>query len=797
MPILRALQSRRTRQTGKLRHVSTHARSRYLSTTALARAEAFHSQLEDPSTSALLNSLKTQPKTPQTLTEKIVQRYAVGLPEGKLVRAGDYISLAPHRCMTHDNSWPVILRYMSMGASKLHDKTQLVMTLDHDVQNKSESNLKKYKQIEEFAKAQGILDFYPAGRGIGHQIMVEEGYAWPGTLSVASDSHSNMYGGVGCLGTPIVRSDAASVFATGRTWWQIPPIARVTFTGTLPAGVTGKDVIVALCGLFDNDEVLNHAIEFTGSEETMASLLVDSRLTIANMTTEWGALTGLFPIDHTLERWLRYKATEAAMLDDRTTRQRITHEKVDELLANRLTADPNAVYAKQLYLNLSTLSPYVSGPNSVKIATPLNELAPQNIKINRAYLVSCTNSRASDLAAAAKVFKDAAKAKSGIIPKIANGVQFYIAAASTPEQEAAEAAGDWQAMLDAGAQPMRTGCAQCIGLGAGLLEPGEVGISASNRNFKGRMGSRDAHAYLASPEVVAASALSGVISGPGAFQVPTDWSGVEHGFGTGMPRTTENDLNDLLQQMESLIERSESVVDASEAAVEVLPGFPERISGEIVFCDADNINTDGIYPGSLTYQDYVSKEDMARACMRNYDPEFKNIARPNDILVAGRSFGVGSSREQAATAILAKQIPLVVASSFGNIFARNSINNALMGLEVPRLVERLRSHFSSESTSSSSSSTSKPAIPEPTANEQSLDTPPPGPVEPHERRLTRRTGWMLMWDVARSVVEVQEGPGGAVWTERVGELPANVQAIIAAGGLEGWVRAEIGKAGCQ
>jgi len=123
--------------------------------------------------------------------------------------------------------------------------------------------------------------------------MVEEGFAWPGTLSVASDSHSNMYGGVGCLGTPIVRSDAASVFATGRTWWQIPPIARVTFTGTLPAGVTGKDVIIALCGLFDNGEVLNHAIEFTGSEETMASLLIDSRLTIANMTTEWGALTAL------------------------------------------------------------------------------------------------------------------------------------------------------------------------------------------------------------------------------------------------------------------------------------------------------------------------------------------------------------------------------------------------------------------------------------------------------------------------------------------------------------------------
>lgn len=333
----------------------------------------------------------------------------------------------------------------------------------------------------------------------------------------------------------------------------------------------------------------------------------------------------------------------------------------------------------------------------------------------------------------------------------------------------------------------------------GLLEPGEVGISASNRNFKGRMGSRDAQAYLASPEVVAASALSGVISGPGAYQVPAGWSGVEHGFGTGMPRTTEHELGDFLQQMESLIQRGESAVGASEAAVETLPGFPERISGEIIFCDADNINTDGIYPGTLTYQDNVSKEDMARACMQNYDPEFNSIAKPNDILVAGRSFGVGSSRKQAATAILAKQIPLVVASSFANIFARNSINNALMGLELPRLVERLRSHFSKAASAPASSSTpnfsssSKSAILEPTANEQPLDTPPPGPVEAHERQLTRRTGWTLTWNVARSIVEVQEGPGGAVWTERVGELPVNIQAIIAAGGLEGWVKAEIGK----
>jgi homoaconitate hydratase len=184
-------------------------------------------------------------------------------------------------------------------------------------------------------------------------------------------------------GTPIVRTDAASIWATGKTWWQIPPIARVTFTGVLPIGVTGKDVIVALCGLFNNDEVLNHAIEFTGSEETMRSLPVDDRLAIANMTTEWGALTGLFPIDSVLRSWLRAKATTSAMLGSESSApSRFTHEALADLFENQPTADPGAKYAKSLYLNLSTLSPFVSGPNSVKVATPINKLEAQHIKLN-------------------------------------------------------------------------------------------------------------------------------------------------------------------------------------------------------------------------------------------------------------------------------------------------------------------------------------------------------------------------------------------------------------------------------
>lgn len=264
---------------------------------------------------------------------------------------------------------------------------------------------------------------------------------------------------------------------------------------------------------------------------------------------------------------------------------------------------------------------------------------------------------------------------------------------------------------------------------------------------------------------MAASALSGTISGPGVFKVPADWSGVEHGFGTGLEKTTEGELGSIIQQLDSLIERVESAEGASGSATEIIPGFPKEISGEILFCDADHINTDALYPGRLTYQDNVSQEEMARACMQTYDPSFDRIAKPNDVLVGGYNFGCGSSREQAATALLARQIPLVVSGSFGNIFARNCINNAMMTLTLPRLVERLRVCFPAPLSSTG--------------------------VARHQ--LTRRTGWTLTWDIQRSVVEVQEGEQGESWVEKVGDLPANVQAIIAAGGLESWCRAEIAK----
>ncbi|ONH68796.1 Homoaconitase, mitochondrial [Cyberlindnera fabianii] len=659
----------------------------------------------------------------QNLTEKIVQKYAVGLPQGKVVQSGDYVSIKPAHCMSHDNSWPVALKFMGLGAKAVKDNRQVVMTLDHDVQNKSEKNLEKYRNIEKFAGEQGV-DFYPAGRGIGHQIMIEEGYAFPLNLTVASDSHSNTYGGIGSLGTPIVRTDAASIWATGQTWWQIPPVAKVELKGRLPKGVTGKDVIVALCGAFNNDEVLNHAIEFVGDH--IDELPVDYRLTIANMTTEWGALSGLFPVDETLINWYKNRLEVLPQ-----PHPRVNEQTVQNLIDNAMGPDKDAYYAKHLTLDLESLSPYISGPNSVKISNSLADLSAKNMKVNKAYLVSCTNSRLSDIKAAADVVKG---------HKIAEGVEFYIAAASSNVQKDAEDIGAWNTLLEAGAIPLPAGCGPCIGLGTGLLKEGEIGISATNRNFKGRMGSKDALAYLASPEVVAASAVLGKIGGPEEI----DGSPV-HGA-QGIKKTI------------TIPPKPTSTSDdAASSGVEVLEGFPKSIEGELILCDADNINTDGIYPGKYTYQDDVPREKMAEVCMENYDAEFGQKTGPGDIIISGFNFGTGSSREQAATAILARDMKLVVAGSFGNIFSRNSINNALLTLEIPDLINMLRDKYK--------------------------DAP---------EELTRRTGWFLRWDVDSATVTVRDGKDGEiVLQQKVGELGTNLQDIIIKGGLEGWVRSEL------
>ena len=314
------------------------------------------------------------------------------------LRAGDFLSIRPHRSMTHDNTSAVMSKFKGIGAKKIKDPRQLVFALDHDIQNRDESNLKKYRSIEAFAKEQGV-DFYPAGSGIGHQIMVERGYVVPGSFVVASDSHSNMYGALGAVGTPIVRTDAAAVWATGEFWWQIPRSIQVVLEGKLPEGATGKDVIITLCGLYNHDECLNAAVEFTGPG--VASLSMDARLSISNMTTEWGPLVGWFPVDAVTIAYLRgvHQRLKAMGIE------RFTEKDIEGWQKNPLAPDADAVYAARIVLDLGQITPHVSGPDTVQAMQSLAEIEKKKVAIQKAYLISCVNSRVEDLEAAAKVLK--------------------------------------------------------------------------------------------------------------------------------------------------------------------------------------------------------------------------------------------------------------------------------------------------------------------------------------------------------------------------------------------------------
>ncbi|CAO1636493.1 unnamed protein product [Parajaminaea phylloscopi] len=725
--------------------------------------------------------------TPQSFIEKIVQRYAVDLRPGQKVQAGDYLSVRPQTVMTHDNTGPCINKFRSIGATKIRNPSQVAFALDHDVQNKSEANLKKYSKIESFAREQGV-DFYPAGRGIGHQVMIEEGYAFPQTMAVASDSHSNMYGGVGCLGTPVVRTDAAAIWATGQTWWQIPEVVKVELNGQLPAGVTGKDVIVALCGYFNQDQVLNAAIEFTGSG--VANLSIDERLAISNMTTEWGALAGVFPVDDTTLSWYERLVRRMDKLNFQmgsspshsAHHPRLNMQRLDDLSRDLVKPDADAFYSKTLRLDLSTLSPHVSGPNSVKISTPLSELSQRSIKINKAYLVSCVNSRASDLKAAAEVIRG---------KKVAEGVEFYIAAASSVVQRESEESGDWGALLSAGAKPLPAGCGPCIGLGVGLLEDGEVGISATNRNYKGRMGSPNALAYLASPAVVAASAVEGRICAPAELDSAMLPSADSLRFSIETAAKAAAPAAEAANVGTGSAPTASASASASDDEL-LLPGFPSSLFGPLIFAPQDNLNTDGIYPGKYTYQDDITPEKQAQVVMENYDPGFAKLvadlgspsavsvagaspsltssdgsheAKKGVILLGGYNFGTGSSREQAATALKYSGIPMVLAGSFGDIFKRNAINNGLICLECPELVEDLTAEYAKDSARGN------------------------GGKQPDEISVLLR-GWTISVDTRDGTLKLVNDATGEEkrYTTRPAGVGMAVQDIAVAGGLEAWVQ---------
>src|SRR5206468_946492 len=328
-------------------------------------------------------------------------------------------------------------------------------------------------------------------------------------------------------------------------------------------------------------------------------------------------LAGVFPFDEVTVNYLRSRVGE--FTSDRRpgtrgpkSRSGYANADIDGWWKNRkeLSADADAEYAIELELDLATVVPHVSGPNEVKTMVSLPEMQRKHVSIQKAYLLSCVNARFEDLHDAAEVVRR----RGG---RVADGVEFYLAPASAEVQAKSESNGDWKTLLDAGAIPLPPGCGACIGLGRGLVQKGETAISATNRNFKGRMGDPDALVYLGSPAVVAASALAGFICAPQTFTERPAGTAVRRGAKRAQPASS----------------------------VEIIEGFPPSVRGRILFIDKDNLNTDGIYAGKHTYRDDMTPEEMAAVTFENYDPNFNKLYQMGDVVVGGLNFGTGSSRE--------------------------------------------------------------------------------------------------------------------------------------------------------
>ena len=418
---------------------------------------------------------------PGTIAEKVLAR-ASGeddLSPGKIVNA------SVDRAMSHDTTALVLKQFGQIGAGKIWDPDRVVVVLDHRVPANTVESAHSHTLVRKVVKHQGIKTFYDVGEGIGHILMMEKGHVIPGELIVATDSHTTSYGALGALGTGIGATEMASVWATGELWLKVPPTIKISYRGKLPGNISGKDLILHTLGKLGAEFANYKALEFSG--EVTRALPVDDRITICNMSVEMGAKFATVPYDSITEEFFRTNFPQVP----------------DNIDKNILQADPDAEYHDFREFDISGLEPQVACPPSVDDVKPAGDVA--GIEFQQALLGTCTNGSLSDLEIASKYLKG---------NRIHKNVRMYVVPGSRKIYLDALRKGLIEIFIRSGCVILNPGCGPCMGAHLGLLAPGEVALSTSNRNFRGRMGSPEAKIYLASPATVAASALSGTITPP-------------------------------------------------------------------------------------------------------------------------------------------------------------------------------------------------------------------------------------------------------------------------------------------
>ena len=410
-----------------------------------------------------------------TFSEKILGKKA-----GRTVRAGDVVTVSPDRLLSHDNSAAIIKEFRKLGRDRIQNPDKIVIVLDHIVPAASEKYAQNHKEIREFVAEQGIRNFFDIFHGICHQVFSENGFALPGKLILGADSHTTSYGALGAFSAGIGRSELASIWATDEIWLRVPETLRIVMSGGLREMVSSKDVILKIIGDNGADRANYMAVEFTGVGAR--SFSVSSRLVLANMAAEMGAKNGYFPADAVTLEWLRGR----------------TEEKPEPV-----ASDEGAVFEAELEYDLASIEPQLARPHTVDNVCPVREL--EGMIFHQALIGTCTNGRLEDLRAAAALFKGR---------KVHASIRTLVIPASADVYREALREGLLEIFSEAGCVILNPGCGPCLGAHQGILAPGETALSTANRNFRGRMGSRDSLIYLASPETVAASAVEGVLTDP-------------------------------------------------------------------------------------------------------------------------------------------------------------------------------------------------------------------------------------------------------------------------------------------
>lgn len=415
-----------------------------------------------------------------TIAEKILASHS----GRKEVRPGEIVEAEIDLAMVHDLTGPLTVKsFKAMEMKQVWDRNKIVVLFDHQVPATSIDAAENHILMRKFVKEQKIKHFFDGFEGICHQVIPEKGFALPGKLIVGADSHTVTYGALGCFSTGVGSTDMAAVFATGRLWFRVPESMKINVRGKLKFPLMSKDLILHIIGDVGMDGATYRSIEFSG--ECIRKMSVDGRMTMCNMTVEMGAKAGIIKADEITLQYLRGR-----------TREKIIPVK----------SDSDAEYIEIREYTTDGMSPQVSCPHSVDNVKPVEEV--EGTEIDQAFLGSCTNGRMEDLLVAVKILKGR---------KVKKGVRFIVVPASREVYMEAMRSGILQKIAESGAMIGSPSCGPCMGCHIGVLGPGEVAISSSNRNFRGRQGSPEAEVYLASPATVAASAIAGKIADPRDF----------------------------------------------------------------------------------------------------------------------------------------------------------------------------------------------------------------------------------------------------------------------------------------